>query len=220
MPSLSKPGIVYPIQQTTGVLVQKIELTAYLIHIARLPLGSFRCRAAISCLKQYIQGLQSNADYGNKHLASVLAFERLNFRETYAPDEGGNEVITNSGDHQAAAKPASSIDYRKGNQTQDNILPPLHLAYNSSSVRFCRRDKPKKQSAEKAMPQRMYIQLKNSRLNAYRMGIRVKSTAYGSIVPIASMTAVTRNGLTPHRYAPRKYSVSFSTIAGSRIPSA
>ena len=98
------------------------ELTAYLIHIARLPLGSFRCRAAISCLKQYIQGLQSNADYGNKHLASVLAFERLNFRETYAPDEGGNEVITNSGDHQAAAKPASSIDYRKGNQTQDNIL--------------------------------------------------------------------------------------------------
>ena len=112
------------------------ELTAYLIHIARLPLGSFRCRAAISCLKQYIQGLQSNADYGNKHLASVLAFERLNFRETYAPDEGGNEVITNSGDHQAAAKPASSIDYRKGNQTQDNILPPLHLAYNSSPVRF------------------------------------------------------------------------------------
>ncbi len=98
------------------------ELTAYLIHIARLPLGSFRCRAAISCLKQYIQGLQSNADYGNKHLASVLAFERLNFRETYAPDEGGNEVITNRGDHQAAAKPASSIDYRKGNQTQDNIL--------------------------------------------------------------------------------------------------
>ena len=80
------------------------ELTAYLIHIARLPLGSFRCRAAISCLKQYIQGLQSNADYGNKHLASVLAFERLNFRETYAPNEGGNEVITNSGDHQAAAK--------------------------------------------------------------------------------------------------------------------
>ena len=46
MPSLSKPGIVHPIQQTTGVLVQKIELTAYLIHIARLPLGSFRCRAA------------------------------------------------------------------------------------------------------------------------------------------------------------------------------
>lgn len=127
MPSLSKPGIVHPIQQTTGVLVQKIELTAYLIHIARLPLGSFRCRAAISCLKQYIQGLQSNADYGNKHLASVLAFERLNFRETYAPDEGGNEVITNSGDHQAAAKPASSIDYRKGNQTQDNILPPYIL---------------------------------------------------------------------------------------------
>ena len=84
-------------------------LTAYLIHIARLPLGSFRCRATISCLKQYIQGLQSNADYGNKHLASVLAFERLNFRETYAPDEGGNEVITNSGDHQAAAKPASSM---------------------------------------------------------------------------------------------------------------
>ena len=77
------------------------------------------------------------------HLASVLAFERLNFRETYAPDEVGNEVITNSGDHQAAAKPASSIDYRKGNQTQDNILPPLHLAYNSSSVRFCRRDKLK-----------------------------------------------------------------------------
>ena len=70
------------------------------------------------------------------------------------------------------------------------------------------------------MPQRVYIQLKNSRLNAYRMGIRVKSTAYGSIVPIASMTAVTRNGLIPHRYAPRKYSVSFSTIAGNRMPSA
>ena len=31
------------------------------------------------------------------------------------------------------------------------------------------------------MPQRMYVQLKNSRLPAYRMGIRVKSTAYGSI---------------------------------------
>ena len=35
---------------------------------------------------------------------------------------------------------------------------------------------------------------------AYRMGIRVKSTAYGSIVPIDSMTAVTRKGLIPHRY--------------------
>ena len=95
-----------------------------------------------------------------------------------------------------------------------------YLAYNSSSVRFCRRDKPKKQSAEKAMPQRKYAPLKNSRLTAYRMGIRVKSTAYGSTVPIASMTAVTRKGLTPHRYAPRTYSVSFSTIAGSRMPSA
>ena len=111
-----------PFNKQRECQLKKLELTAYLIHIARLPLGSFRCRAAISCLKQYIQGLQSNADYGNKHLASVLAFERLNFRETYAPDEGGNEVITNSGDHQAAAKPASSIDYRKGNQTQDNIL--------------------------------------------------------------------------------------------------
>jgi len=95
-----------------------------------------------------------------------------------------------------------------------------YLAYNSFSVRFCRRDKPTKQSAEKAMPQREYAPLKNSRLTAYRMGIRVKSTAYGSTVPIASMTAVTRKGLTPHRYAPRKYSVSFSTIAGSRMPSA
>lgn len=158
MPSLSKPGIVHPIQQTTGVLVQKIRVDYVSFHIARLPLGSFRCRAAISFLKQYNQGLQSNADYGNKHLASVLAFERLNFRETYAPDEGGNEVITNSGDHQAAAKPASSIDYRKGNQTHDNILPPLYLAYGSFSARLCRRDKPKKQSAEKAMPQRMYVQ--------------------------------------------------------------
>ena len=129
MPSLSKPGIVNPIQQTTGVLVKKIRVDYVSLHIARLPLGSFRCRAAISCLKQYIQGLQSNADYGNKHLASVLAFERLNFRETYAPDEGGNEVITNSGDHQAAAKPASSIDYRKGNQTQDNILVKSHIVY-------------------------------------------------------------------------------------------
>ena len=94
-----------------------------------------------------------------------------------------------------------------------------YLAYNSSSVRFCRRDKPTKQSAEKAMPQRVYIQLKNSRLTAYRMGIRVKSTAYGSIVPIASMTAATRKGLIPHRYAPRKYNVSFSATAGSRSPS-
>ena len=51
------------------------------------------------------------------------------------------------------------------------------------------------------MPQRMYIQLKNSRLTAYRMGIRVRSTAYGSIAPIASMTAVTRNGLTAAVYA-------------------
>ena len=95
-----------------------------------------------------------------------------------------------------------------------------YLAYGSFSARFCRRDKHTKQSAEKAMPQRMYIQLKNSRLTAYRMGIRVKSTAYGSPLPIASMTAVTRNGLTPHRYAPRKYSTSFSTIAGNRMPSA
>lgn len=79
MPSLSKPGIVNPIQQTTGVLVKKIRVDCVSFHIARLPLGSFRCRAAILCLKQYIQGLQSNADYGNKHLASVLAFERLNF---------------------------------------------------------------------------------------------------------------------------------------------
>ena len=95
-----------------------------------------------------------------------------------------------------------------------------YLAYGSFSARFCRRDKHTKQSAEKAMPQRVYVPLKNSRLTAYRMGIRVKSTAYGSVLPIASMTAVTRNGLTPHRYAPRKYSVNFSTIAGSRIPSA
>ena len=51
------------------------------------------------------------------------------------------------------------------------------------------------------MPQRMYIQLKNSRLTAYRMGIRVRSTAYGSIAPIASMTAVARNGLTAAVYA-------------------
>ena len=51
------------------------------------------------------------------------------------------------------------------------------------------------------MPQRMYILLKNSRLTAYRMGIRVRSTAYGSIAPIASMTAVTRNGLTAAVYA-------------------
>ena len=94
-----------------------------------------------------------------------------------------------------------------------------YLAYGSFSARFRKRDKPKKQSAEKAMLQRMYIQLKNSRLTAYRMGIRVKSTAYGSIVPIASMTAVTRNGLIPHSYAPRKYNVSFSATAGSRSPS-
>ena len=46
MPSLSKPGIVYPIQQTTGVLVQKIRVDYVSFHIARLPLGSFRCRAA------------------------------------------------------------------------------------------------------------------------------------------------------------------------------
>ena len=91
--------------------------------------------------------------------------------------------------------------------------------YPASAFLFCRKYKPKKQSAEKAMPQRMYIQLKNSRLTAYRMGIRVKSTAYGSALPIASMTAVTRNGLTPHRYAPRKYSASFSTTVGSSSPS-
>ncbi len=88
-----------------------------------------------------------------------------------------------------------------------------------SATRFCKADKPNAQEAAKAAPQRMYVQLKNSRLTAYRMGIRVKSNAYGSIVPIASMTAVTRNGLTPHRYAPRKYSVSFSATAGSRSPS-
>ena len=124
MPSLSKPGIVNPIQQTTGVLVQKIRVDWISLHIVRLPLGSFRYRAAISFLKQYNQGLQSNADYGNKPLVSVLAFERLNFRETYATDEGRNEVVTNSGDHQAAAKPASSIDYRKGNQIQDKSAAP------------------------------------------------------------------------------------------------
>ena len=67
-----------------------------------------------------------------------------------------------------------------------------YLAYGSFSARFRKRDKPKKQSAEKAMLQRMYIQLKNSRLTAYRMGIRVKSTVYGSALPIASMTAVLR----------------------------
>lgn len=46
MPSLSKPGIVHPIQQTTGVLVQKIRVDYVSFHIARLPLGNFRCRAA------------------------------------------------------------------------------------------------------------------------------------------------------------------------------
>ena len=66
----------------------------------------------------------------------------------------------------------------------------------------------------------MYIRLKNSRLIAYRIDIRVKSIVYGSILPIAPMTAVTRKGLIPHRYAPRKYSVSFSATAGSRSPSA
>ena len=91
--------------------------------------------------------------------------------------------------------------------------------YHASAVLFCRKYKPKKQSAEKAMPQRMYVPLKNSRLTAYRMGIRVKSTVYGSVLPIASMAAVTRNGLTPHRYAPRIYSASFSATAGSRSPS-
>ena len=89
-----------------------------------------------------------------------------------------------------------------------------------SATRFCKADKPNAQKAAKAAPQRIYVPLKNSRLIAYRIGIRVKSTAYGSTLPIASMTAVTRNGLTPHRYAPRKYSAGFSTIAGSRMPSA
>ena len=88
-----------------------------------------------------------------------------------------------------------------------------------SATRFCKADKPNAQKAAKAAPQRIYVPLKNSRLIAYRIGIRVKSTAYGSTLPIASMTAVTRNGLTPHRYAPRKYSVSFSATAGSRSPS-
>ncbi len=37
----------------------------------------------------------------------------------------------------------------------------------------------------------MYIRLKNSRLITYRIGIRAKSTVYGSILPIASITAVT-----------------------------
>ena len=46
MPSLSKPGIVHPIQQTTGVLAQKIRVDYVSFHIARLPLGNFRCRAA------------------------------------------------------------------------------------------------------------------------------------------------------------------------------
>ena len=89
-----------------------------------------------------------------------------------------------------------------------------------SATRFCKADKPNTQKAAKAAPQRIYVPLKNSRLIAYRIGIRVESTAYGSTLPIASMTAVTRNGLTPHRYAPRKYSAGFSTIAGSRMPSA
>lgn len=80
-------------------------------------------------------------------------------------------------------------------------------------------DKPNVQRAAKATPQRMYIGLKNNRLTAYRIGIRVKSTVYGSVLPIAFITAVTRKGLIPHRYAPRKYSVSFSATAGSRSPS-
>ena len=80
-------------------------------------------------------------------------------------------------------------------------------------------DKPNVQRAAKATPQRMYIRLKNIRLIIYRIGIRVMSTAYGSVLPIASITVVTRKGLTPHRYAPRKYSVSFSATAGSRSPS-
>ena len=46
MPSLSKPGIINPIQQTTGVLVQKIRVDYVSFHIARLPLGNFRCLAA------------------------------------------------------------------------------------------------------------------------------------------------------------------------------
>ena len=46
MPSLSNPGIINPIQQTTGVLVQKIRVDYVSFHIARLPLGNFRCRAA------------------------------------------------------------------------------------------------------------------------------------------------------------------------------
>ena len=143
MPSLSKPGIVNPIQQTTGVLVKKIRVDYVSLHIARLPLGSFRCRAAISCLKQYIQGLQSNADYGNKHLASVLAFERLNLEKHTPQTKEETKLLQIVAIIKPQLSLPSSIDYRKGNQTQDNILPPLHLAYNSSSVRFCRRDKPK-----------------------------------------------------------------------------
>lgn len=88
-----------------------------------------------------------------------------------------------------------------------------------SASRFCKMDKPNVQRAAKDTPQRMYIRLKNNRLIAYRIGIRVRSTAYGSVLPIASITAVTRKGLIPHRYAPRKYSVSFSATAGSRSPS-
>lgn len=88
-----------------------------------------------------------------------------------------------------------------------------------STSRFCKANKPNVQRAAKATPQRMYVGLKNNRLITYRIGIRVKSTVYGSILPIASRTAVTRKGLIPHRYAPRKNSVSFSATAGSRSPS-
>ena len=63
--------------------------------------------------------------------------------------------------------PTSNISFLTYSQTPwqqevaycpDNILPPLYLAYGSFSARFCKRDKPKKQSEEKAMPQRVYIQ--------------------------------------------------------------
>ena len=39
MPSLSKPGIINPIQQTMGVLVQKIRVDYVSFHIARLAVG-------------------------------------------------------------------------------------------------------------------------------------------------------------------------------------
>ena len=113
----------------------------------------------------------------------------------------------------------AALGRSKGEGTRSCGGPEGKRRRIQSATRFCKADKPNAQEAAKAAPQRIYVPLKNSRLTAYRMGIRVKSTAYGSTLPIASMAAVTRNGLTPHRYAPRKYSVSFSATAGSRSPS-